>query len=81
MKKRNQTLQDTLNERMTSDMAAVKAELSALKTRVADQDRQLQELKKELDDKTSGAPTHNEVQEKRPASSTGLDSRTEEEPF
>ncbi len=54
---------------MTSDMAAVKAELSALKTRVADQDRQLQELKKELDDKTSGAPTHTEVQEKRPASS------------
>ncbi len=69
LKKLNQTLQDTLNERMTSDMAAVKAELSALKTRVADQDRQLQELKKELDDKTSGAPTHTEVQEKRPASS------------
>ncbi len=69
LKKRNQNLQDTLNERMTSDMAAVKAELSALKTRVADQDRQLQELKKELEDKTSGAPTHTEVQEKRPASS------------
>ncbi len=32
LKKRNQNLQDTLNERMTSDMAAVKAELSALKT-------------------------------------------------
>ncbi len=66
LKKRNKNLQDSLNERMISDMAAVKAELSALRTRVADQDRQIQELKKKLEGKAGSAPR---VQEKRPASS------------
>ncbi len=73
VKKTHTDLQESLkNTTILSDMAAVKAELSALKTRVADQDRQLQELKKELEDKTSGAPTHTEAQEKRPASSPDL---------
>ncbi len=51
LKKRNKNIQDSLNDRMISDMAGVKAELSALRTRVADQDQQIQELKKKLEEK------------------------------
>ncbi|XP_016107798.1 uncharacterized protein [Sinocyclocheilus grahami] len=49
-------------------MAAVKAELSALKSRVADQDQKIEELRKQLEGKGSSAPAHSGGQ-KRPASS------------
>ncbi len=36
LKERNKNLQELLNERMISDLAVVKAELSVLKSRIAD---------------------------------------------
>lgn len=69
LKEKNRNLQESLTDRMISDMAAVKAELSALRSRVEGQDQQIGELKKKLEEKASRAPSHSEVQRKRPASS------------
>lgn len=69
VKKTHTSLQETLNSTpMISDMAALKAELSALKSRVADQGQEIEELRKRLEGKGSGAPAPSEGQ-KRPASS------------
>ncbi|XP_016410691.1 uncharacterized protein LOC107742292 [Sinocyclocheilus rhinocerous] len=69
VKKTHKSLQESLNNTtMISDMAAVKAELSALKSRVADQDQKIEELRKQLEEKGSSAPAHSGGQ-KRPASS------------
>ena len=68
LKESNKSLRESLDHQMISDMAALKAELSALKSRVADQGQEIEELRKRLEGKGSGAPAPSEGQ-KRPASS------------
>lgn len=63
LKERNKNLQESLNNRMISDMAAVKAELSALKLCIADQEAA------ERKGKQCTIPLCPKVQKKRPASS------------
>ncbi|MGL5216237.1 MAG: hypothetical protein ACRC8R_14075 [Aeromonas hydrophila] len=69
MKKTHTSLQEMLNSTtMFSDMAALKTELSTLKSRVEDQDQEIEELRKQLEGKVSGTPAHSGAQ-KRPAAS------------
>ncbi|WP_161550417.1 hypothetical protein, partial [Pseudomonas sp. Q1] len=68
LKESNKSLRESLDHQMISDMAALKTELSALKSRVAEQGQEIEELRKQLEGKGSGAPAHSGGQ-KRPASS------------
>lgn len=67
LKEKNWKLEESMNDSMRSDMAALKAELSALRSRVEAQDQQIGEIKKKLEEKATSAPSHSEVQRKRPA--------------
>ncbi|XP_016103754.1 uncharacterized protein [Sinocyclocheilus grahami] len=61
-------LQETVNNKVIGDMAAVKADLVFFKSYIADQDQEIEELRKQLEEKGSSAPAHSGGQ-KRPASS------------
>ncbi len=60
----HQDLQEKVNNKMMGDMAAIKFELEFLKSYIADQDQEIEELRKQLEVKGSSAPTHSEVQDK-----------------
>ncbi len=68
-------LQEKVNNKMMGDMAAIKFELEFLKSYIADQDQEIEELRKQLEEKGSSAPTHSEVQDKCPASSERGDNK------
>ncbi|CAM4685479.1 unnamed protein product [Leuciscus chuanchicus] len=69
LKKKSRNLQESMNDKMHSDMAAVKADLSALRSRVEAQGQQIGEIKRILEEKATSGPSHSEVQRKRSAPS------------
>ncbi|XDV21753.1 hypothetical protein PO909_026777 [Leuciscus waleckii] len=75
LKKKSRNLQESMNEKMRSDMAAVKADLSALRSRVEAQDQQIGEIKRILEEKATSGPSHSKSNLKtwtRSASLSGL---------
>ncbi|CAM4685443.1 unnamed protein product [Leuciscus chuanchicus] len=69
LQQKQKNLEESMNDKMPSDMAAVKADLSALRSRVEAQDQQIGEIKRILEEKATSGPSHSEVQRKRSAPS------------
>ncbi|CAM4735956.1 unnamed protein product [Leuciscus chuanchicus] len=69
LQQKQKNLEESMNDKMPSDMAAVKADLSALRSRMEAQDQQIGEIKRILEEKATSGPSHSEVQRKRSAPS------------
>ncbi|CAM4533146.1 unnamed protein product [Leuciscus chuanchicus] len=69
LQQKQKNLEESMNDKMPSDMAAVKADLSALRSRVEAQGQQIGEIKRILEEKATSGPSHSEVQRKRSAPS------------